>query len=238
MSFSLVINTIAQSGAGGTITTGAINTTGANLIIIFTESIGGALSDSKSNTWSNPVNVVISGVTLGCYYCLTPTVGSGHTFTCSGSFPAIAVAAWSGAAAASVLDQTNSDNSATPGTTKQPGSVTPTQDNELLMYAVAQQITTTVSVNIGAMLDQAALIGGQAFSLADAYQIQTTATTRNPQFSWSGAQTTSAAIMTFKAAAGGSIAVKTFNGIAQASVKNYNALINASTKTVNGVANV
>lgn len=104
--------------ASGLVTTSAaIDTTGANfLVVCITSSVGstffGSLTDSKTNTWSVAQDWINNtGGYVRIMYAVNPTVGTGHTFTVTysaGSPPYIvlAVASYSGMQTASVLDQT------------------------------------------------------------------------------------------------------------------------------------
>src|SRR5207249_3237049 len=76
------------------------------------------------------------------WYVYAPTVGSGHTFTCStgsATYPAITVAAFAGAAS-SPFDVENGNG--TQNTTASTGSITPTQDNDLIITIGANQTGT------------------------------------------------------------------------------------------------
>src|SRR5262245_40596548 len=149
MAYSLVANTIAASSDALGVTTSAINTTGADLIVVvvgLSNSAGtytAALSDSASNTWSVAVPETDgsgAGPNSGAIkmvYVRAPTTSSTHTFSWiwsggpSADAPAIAVIAVSGSAP-SPLDQTNSQSGSF-----QTGSVTPTTDNQLLVAGVS-----------------------------------------------------------------------------------------------------
>jgi len=212
MAYSLIANTIKGTTNFNDVTTDAIDTTGANLIYIALSrySLGNpeTVSDSKSNTWTQ---VTTADPDFGGqdkvigYYCANPTVGSGHTFSSSGTtdLSTIQVSAWSGAAS-SPLDQEN-QNGAT-GTSIQPGSITPSEDNELILSAYAVNVfpgTDTYSIDSGfSILDQSPG-SSAAFGLGVAYKIQTSATAVNPTWSTNGSsQHQAAKIISFKAAAG------------------------------------
>lgn len=206
VAFSLIANVSRVTNG----TTGSIDTTGANLIVISVCSYAAAgeptVSDSKSNTWTGLTAVASTNARERLYYCLNPSVGSGHTFTItsggSNAFPFIGVEAWSGAHASSSFDQQNgaSTNGATSRTT---GSVTPTEDNELLVAGLNFNASNTISIDGGFTIsEQRDFVGGSNFGGAIAHLVQTTATAANPSFSWSSSCEGAAAIATFKAAAG------------------------------------
>lgn len=132
MTISLLTHVNADLvGAGGT--TGAIDTTGATLLIFAAGSskpAGSVFSDSKGNAWTTLANW---GGNAGSYaqiaYCLSPTVGTGHTFTIGTSnYPGVVVAAFSGVTGARDLSLGASG--------VQPGSGTPAQNNELIVTAL------------------------------------------------------------------------------------------------------
>jgi len=202
MAFSLVVNTIGASPTSG------IDTTGANLIVIAVSAFGAvglSPSDSKSNTWTALTGQVgtVAGVKL--FYCLNPTVGSGHTFSYGSGFPTVGVQAWSGAAAASVFDVENGATGAAV-TSIATGSVTPSVNDEVVVTALglADSVTGPAAINGGFTISGQSLGNtGVRESLAMGYLVQTTAAAANP--TWSGFTTDgpAAVIASFKAAAGG-----------------------------------
>src|SRR5216684_1966690 len=136
MAFSLIANTLKQTSDGSNVTTTAIDTTGANLIVLLTvDNANHTPTDSKSNTWTGLTVKAVNTVNTRLWYSLGPTVGSGHTFTLTGvsSLPCIAAAAYSGAKTSSAFDVENGSNPGS-GTSIQPGNVTPSQDGELVIY--------------------------------------------------------------------------------------------------------
>src|SRR5258708_7687646 len=155
MAFSLVVHAFAQA-SGSLAQTPAQTTTGANLIVLLTvDNAGGTPFDSKGNTWTALTSQTINTVVTRLWYSLNPTVGTLHTFTLQNGLPSIAMAAYSGALASSAFDVQNGSNPGS-GTSIQPGSVTPSQANELVIYGTGDVRTTTASVNSGTILDQAA----------------------------------------------------------------------------------
>lgn len=202
MAYALIAS--VTSAAANTHTSGAIDTTGANrlLVAISDDSGAGTLSDSKSNTYTLDKQSTDTGPRVRIYRCDSPTVGSGHTFTLTGSavYGVLMATAWSGADTGSGMDQSNQASSA--ATTLAVGSVTPTVDNELLLYAAGCGPTVN-SVDIGTLLLSVPGVGGVNYGGGLGYQIQTTATARNPTFTMSGSGNNRGAIATYKASAGG-----------------------------------
>lgn len=209
MSWTLVNSVSAKPGSTGGAST-AIDTTGANLIVLSVSSYAGGtgltVSDSKGNTWT-PLTQK-SGVNARCrlYYCASPVVGTGHTFSVTGTgiYPAFDALAFSGAAA-SPFDVENGAT-ASGVTSVQPGSVMPSANGELIVTGMCSDGTfaSGPSVDSGFTLD--AWLGYTAsvnMGGGGAYLVQTTAAAVNPTWSWSTARGAVAVVAAFKAAAGG-----------------------------------
>ena len=114
------------------------------------------------------------------------------------------VAAFSGAAAASALDQQN--GAVGTGTSLATGSVTPSEDNELVVsgVSIADGSSGTYAVDSGLTItDQILASAGNFEGGGLAYIIQTSAGAVNPTWSWTGSVNSAAVIATFKAAAAG-----------------------------------
>lgn len=208
MAYALVTSGSGGSSDGNGFTTGAINTTGANLIVVF---LGtgitntGTVSDSKSNTWTalTKVGTSVYDDRWGqLFYCENPTVGTGHTFSVSGTGnnPCLAILAFSGGTTSS-FDQENGNGGAfPPGTSVSTGSITPGFDNEVLVAALLFDDNNTPTVDSGFTIAQtvpSVVFGRHGVQLA--YLIETTATAKNPTFSWPVSQRAVAVIASFKA---------------------------------------
>lgn len=205
-----VAHTVKSSGNGNQVTTDAIDTTGADLIVVAVGGYNGGgantLTDSKSNSWTKLTEYVVStGGQVALFYCQAPTVGSGHTFTGApvfNSYMVVSVSAWSG----SVSTPFDAENGASGSTvtTLQPGAVSPGADNELVITAVVWQfLSSTMSINGGfSISDQVDF--NTSFGGAMAYLVQTTAASANPTWTFSVAEFEAATgIACFKAAGGG-----------------------------------
>ena len=217
MAFSLLVSTSgnAASDPANTAVTPAIDTTGADLIVVFGASIFGyaTLTDSESNTWTSLTGQNHIGFYFGrIYYCVTPITSATHTFTYATTsfFPSLCVQAWSGVAA-SPFDQ---ENGATygqfPDQPVVPGSVTPSEDDELLVTGLSwgnAGADTVIGINSGfTVSDDEQMLTGQNGGAAMAYKVQTSAGAENPE--WSSTQNISnitTAIATFKAAPSGGL---------------------------------
>lgn len=207
MAFTLLANT----GAGGTstgVTTSGIDTTGADLLVAVVSQVGttGTFSDSKGNTWT-PLTQYSNAGGAACqlYWCVPSSVGSGHTFSYSmaGSYPSVAVTAWSGAAASPYDQETGS--SAGSGSSLATGSITPSENNCLVITGFQVDGVSYSSIDGGFTTSDTV-----AFSFANheaggmAYLIQTSAASANPTWTFTGSSSYLATgIAVFKAAAGG-----------------------------------
>jgi hypothetical protein len=210
-SYAFINGTIAHSTNANSITSGAVNATGGDLITI-TVSVydaGGArvISDSQSNSYS-PVFISPpdDGVVLTqVYQCRGCSVSSSQTFTvtCTGCYPVMVVEVWSGSGV-SPVDQSSS---ATTGanTILAAGSITPTSDNQLVLIASGSNGTTVVwgvTSPYSPPRYQQQSISGQCVGLAVSDNVQTTATATNP--AWNSNITTdlTALAVSFKVSSG------------------------------------
>ncbi len=184
---------VAHTGQGGTansVTTSAIDTTGANLLVASAAWNAGAvdpgvITDSKGNTWTSLAEHGSgTGERNALYYCFGGTVGSGHTFTYSGAFqfPSMQVQAWSGMAS-SPFDVQNG-NDVTAATSITIGSVTPSQANSVLITGIALDGEATagnITINGGfTKSDTNAYSIGNFIGGAMAYKILTSSAATNP----------------------------------------------------------
>jgi hypothetical protein len=211
MAFSLVATVSKQSTDTNPITTSSIDTTGADLIILlgcWATVYGGAgtFSDSKGNTWTLLTQRTYStNIVARLAYCVSPTVGSGHTFSFgAGNFGyySISVQAWSGVNTSSAFGSENGyTGNIYPNYTFQPGSLTPAEDNELLVAGFCHG--RTMSYTIGSSYTETAdLTVTNGRGLGFAYLVQGTAATVNPVITVTDNLTDIAAVTAcFKAAA-------------------------------------
>jgi hypothetical protein len=213
MAFSRIGGVKAGSANGLSATTGTLDTTGANLLIMSVCRYVGVsgtvtISDSKSNTWT-PLDQhgVTSSTTHRLYYSIPTSVGSGHTFTVDGGlnliYPCLQVEAWSGAHA-TPLGATQNGATATSGSTIQTGSITPSENNTLLIAGVAYDDNSggAVSIDLSFAANAQAQIAGFSIGGAIAYLLLGTAAAKNPTWDLTNAGgDTAAGIAYFKAAA-------------------------------------
>lgn len=188
MTITLISSTKSAGTAGST--TPAINTTGANFIAI---AIAGGnavetVSDSKGNTYTALTTQTTSGPDSVLYYCVSPTVGTGHTFTnaATSSFSVIMVAAFSGLLTSGTFDVQNGATSGATVTSIQTGSITPSANNELIVSGFAGNVgATSISIDSGFTIVQSSPYNaGTSYAGGLAYFVQSTASAVNPAWSW------------------------------------------------------
>lgn len=238
-----LVSSVSAVNNPDTVTTGSIDTTGATLLVMgISMDSGGtpSVSDSKGNTWT-ALTASTSGSTRSViYYVANPTVGTGHTFTNAGNqnYSTIYVAAFSGVITTSPFDQQNGATG-TGASTLVAGSVTPSENNELVVTHLAFNAAgTPISINSSFIetTSERDFGSGNNYGGCMAYIVQTTAGAAAPTWTrGTGTGAMASRSATFKAAPEGPANVKTINGLAKASVKTYNGLAIASIKTFNGL---
>lgn len=178
-------STVSGSGGAGGSTTPGINTSGANLIVVFVSSFNAAATptDFYSNTYT-PLTTYSNSTSRGTlYYCYSPTTGSGHTVSDSAAFATIAVACFSNTTL--VFDTGTGAGGGGSGTV-QPGSITPASNNEVLVTGLEFNVAASCSINGGFSTPIQSTPGSGTFGVAISYLIQTTATAANPTWSTAG----------------------------------------------------
>ena len=200
MAFAVISGTKFQTAA--TATSPAIDTTGAStLIVVLSERTpsSGVISDSKGNTWSQLTVYSDDPNDHACsiWWSNATSVGTNHTFTATGTDMActVSIAAFSGGAT-SPFDLQNGNNAGT-GSTVQPGSITPTQDSELVIAGFVHDRAALPTIGGGFTMYQQLGFGAQ-YGGGLAYLIQTTATAANPTITFDGTTTSVAVIASFK----------------------------------------
>lgn len=201
----------ADLAAGGTTPSFDSSTCNALVAVVGYFSGQPVLSDSKGNTWtliaSYPANITQGFVELW-YVSSTGTFGVGHAVTSGTNRCAIAIGGFSGTLASTPYDSPNQNGAGVLNSaTVQPGSVTPSAANSLLVTGLYFESGTLTSVGSGFTVIDTQLPGNSAVSLA--YKIQTAAAAENPLWTVSGSNTRiGAEIASFLAAAGGGPAVE------------------------------
>ena len=172
-------------------TSGNINTTGANFIVATLSNFAGnssqAFSDSKGNTWSSVANCNGGNAYAGIRYSLNPSVGSSHNFTTNngGGYAGVAyIRSYSGVATASALD--GSSCTCTGSSSGASGSITPANSNALLISGSSANANYSSGPDSGFTnrgANNANLLADMGGGIGDL--IETTATAKNPSWTWS-----------------------------------------------------
>ena len=201
-----------QFGAGP-FTTASVDTTGSDILIVITtydwDQNTPALSDSNVNTWHQLTQYGSDGSNtarhVNIWYAIAPTVGSGHTFTFDTAghspFGTVNVLGFSGAHQTSPFDVENGATSgATTQTTLQPGNVTPSQPNSLIVTVLATKNgAATWAINSGLAIEDT--LDGIAFTnsaAASAFIVQNGPAVVNPLWTTTDSDLQTAAIAVFK----------------------------------------
>lgn len=189
-------------------TSSAIDTTGMSIILfaVAWESSTITVSDSKSCTWTM-VHEELDGYYglrfLRIYAAYAPNVGTGHTFTVSGTaiYASAIIRGYSGSHA-SPFGAAVSNHGFGEATIK-PGSLNPTESDMLLVTVLGGEgIVNAPTIDAGFTV-RANIIkpGYGATEIAFADQIQTSIVARDP--TWTGDYCVNAIHITFKPAAAG-----------------------------------
>lgn len=223
------IANVSGANSGAQVTTAAINTTGCDLIVVVGSaflSAPGVVTDNKGNTWHSAVAPGSNGRQIvSIFYAWNAIGGAGHTFTwqtSGGGITAgsIQVSAWSGSLTSSdPFDQGNSTFYGAGTTTEQAGSITPSQNDELIVMGTGIDDTngSTFSIDSSFTLQEVTdVIVSSMFGSSLSTFVQSGAAAVNPTFTRTVAVATSrddtALIASFKAAP--SVVVSSVSGIA------------------------
>lgn len=243
MAATLISSVSLTSTDSNGFTTGSINTTGATLLVAVQACVSsvayGTITDSKSNSWTNKTP---QGSILGSRisFSVPSSVGSGHTFSVSGSgnSPGLWVGAFgNGPAGSSSFDQENGAESTL--SVIQPGSITPGSDGQVLVVgACFNTAGTNGTIDLSFIEDADITPGSGHVGIYAAYLIQSTAAARNPTITWSPTESLSSAVIASFNVTGGSSSgiIKTIDNLAFASIKTVQGLVIASVKTIDGLA--
>lgn len=202
MPITAVATVSATPGVNGG-TTPAIDTTGANLIVIsvafYSAGTGLTITDSKGNTWLPLTLRSTSSGNQRFFYAQAAIVGPGHTFTVSGTtiYPALHVRAFAGATPTPFDAESGASGS---GSALPTGSITPTQNGALVVSGLCTDSSATVSVAPTMSLTQNPFGSGVAFGGALGYVVQGPAAAINPTWTIPGGATQAAAVASFLAA--------------------------------------
>jgi hypothetical protein len=212
MAWSLLKHTKAGSTTSANATTPAIDTTGADLIVVCGAFYGlvssiGTLTDSPGNTYTI-LTSVRDGSNCGSViaYIYAPTTNASHTFTITtaGNYPAICVMAFSGSVSSPFDVQGGAHSSNSSVTSIQTGNITPTQNGDLIVTGLcgASAGTNTPSLDLSFTVSDVQVgITSGCFQSSAGYLVQGTATTVNPTWSWGTSQAVATTFAAFKGTA-------------------------------------
>ena len=188
----------------------AINAVGADLIVVSVGWYPGitadvSVTDDSSNTYVPLTKQAASEAANQLFYVLNPTVDASVVVSVTGSdtYPSAEVLAFSGAAAAGFDQQNGAQNDA--ATALATGSVTPTEDNELVVCGIGHSDNSAGAVSIDGSGFTALVVAhaaGTNVGSGLARKIQTTAGAENRTWDVTNQAQLGVTIATFKAAAG------------------------------------
>lgn len=203
--FGLVGHAAAASANTNTAVTAAIDSRAADLLevaVAVSNTVAVTITDSASNTWTGTTRITAGGAgvpDVQIFYCANPVTSATHTFTATtiAGNPSIAVQAKSGASTVPLDQQAGAAGT---GTSHQPGSVTPTVNNEDIVAAGSLAATETLpaTVDSGMIITDQVVETTNAWGLVMAYLFQPTAAAINPTFTLSTTSTGNTKIATFK----------------------------------------
>lgn len=209
MAITLIGNNKATASGSSTATTAGGNITNAKLLIaivcMYSKSAATATVSSTSNAsgnWTALPNYVNGNSNICIWYCANPTTSASEAFSANPNgtgYPAIFASWWDGVTTTSPKDQaTGASGTSNPLAT---GSVTPSEDNELLVTGVSHNVTGNTTVD-GGFTRQDTQTNASFETGAWAYLIQTTLASANPAWTVDGSAK-AVAIATFKVSGGG-----------------------------------
>ena len=202
-----------QQGNGGntTITATPINTTGANACMLAVSgystnlATGAAITDSSDGVnftngtvWSTIPDSLTGSARTAIFYAIGSNLhtAASHTFKATtgtgNTYLSVAVKCWSGVGG---LDGSVHHRAYVGTNTVAPGSITPTNNNELVVLACADTMASIQdSVTGFTKSENVAFSSSHAIALWFGYQLQTTKTAVNPSCNSTGASTAMGAV--------------------------------------------
>ena len=200
----------ARSSDGNTVTSGAVSMSGANFCTIsvsFAKSVVPTITDSTSATWNARTQYDTGSISnaVRIYYAnLTGNASHTFTLTCTACFPSGEMLCFSGVKTSTPYD-TENGTASTGVTSLQPGSITPSEDNTVvisgLSYSAASSPAIDSSFSTPVTADHRAAMN---YGSSGAYKIQTTAAAVNPTWSSIASSDVAATQASFKSEPAGS----------------------------------
>lgn len=186
--------------AGGPVTTSAIDTTGATLIVAAVASYYGTntVVDSAGNTWHALTEYGAGGQgdTVTIFYAFNPTTSATHTFSgddlASQGFTSIMVAAFSGTDATAAVFEAGTDkgHAQTNGNPVQPGSVVVATIGDLYITAVGGYANATLAIDSGFTIITQDVLAANSLFAGLAYLLATDLVAVNPTWTPTGSSGT------------------------------------------------
>lgn len=204
---SAAITFIASSSYGSTNTNGAssqasMNTTGANFLACaiadYNANSPSTITESRGSSaptgYTTASSVTLVQVRIA-YWVNYTSAGNPTTFTTNGTgtYVALACIAMANVDTTGSAFEAQSAGGTAAATTVQPGSLTPSVDNELLVTGLGANVDTSETINGGYGVNGGNPVTGgsspgTSFTASIAYLIQTSKTAANP--TWTGGDNT------------------------------------------------
>lgn len=194
---------VTQPGIGN-ITTSGVDTTGSSFIAVSVAGFFNAtwtVSDNYGNTFTALTRRQDGGnfEAVQIFYCINPTVGTGHTFTATNvGFGEVGVAYFSGMSASAFLSEDGGANGSSSSTVTPTTGVTPSTANSVCIFSIGgldNFYTNTLSVDSGYTL--AILPLGHNIAVAVAYKVLTSSSLQKPTLTLSGSDNLACGIAAF-----------------------------------------
>lgn len=179
-----------------------VDCTGANTIFVIVITAGTeTVTDDNANTYVQLVQY--GGLAIWIAESVTPANDLVISVTGTDIFAAAIALCFSGGKASGAADET-AGLVAAPGPPVSPGSITPTEDNALVIAAVSMA-NPGADITVDSDFTPSPVYTIDKFGqyLGVAYKIQTTAEAENPEFDWLNVAGTDVGIHSFLAAASG-----------------------------------
>ncbi len=197
----------AGSANTNTVAIAGFDTTGATIIFACSSTDGafqiktpGAVTDNKGNYWQLAA-IGTHDETSALWFTVPTTVGSNHIISfnpgVNGSKPSLSAQAFVGTST-NTFDRWRGYGTSASGGADYGNQLTPSEDNALIIACVSADADPS-SINSSFTVAQHINVsGGAYYGNGMAYQIQTTATARNPSWSWSGGNFAALSMASFK----------------------------------------
>ncbi len=221
LAYSLITSTSSALGPNGGSTAG-VNSTGCDLIVVAVSCFGGSpstawISDTFSQSnWTFPSaahSATSANVKCLFFYAWNATGGNTHQITISASGIFVSAAAFFFSGSKTSSDPNDQANRITSGADSGAGTaqansnnLVPGFDNELMISAAALSILQSAAPTVDSSYatptpEWVQFASGSDVGICASYQVQTTATTRNPTFTFDTAGCNCCSGLSFQAGA-------------------------------------